>query len=54
MLPGSKARGDFLPSCRFCRVEHHDIVCRRGEHGIEVGRILHERMNFEMQGHRRA
>ena len=49
MLPGSKARDDLLPGCRFFRVEHHYLVYRNGERGIEVGRILHERMNFEIQ-----
>lgn len=49
MLPGSKARDDLLPGCRFYRVEHHYLVYRSGEHGIEVGRILHERMDFELR-----
>lgn len=49
MLPGSKARDDLLPGCRFFRVEHHYIVYRYREGRVEVGRILHERMNFEIQ-----
>ncbi len=49
MLAGSKARDDLLPGCRFFRVEHHYLVYRCGPHGIEVGRILHERMNFEVR-----
>ena len=49
LLPGSKARDDLLPGCRFFRFEHHDLVYRSGEHGIEVGRILHERMDFELR-----
>lgn len=44
---GSKARDDLMKGCRFFRVEHHYIVYRIGADGIEVGRILHERMNFE-------
>ncbi|MCW1883478.1 type II toxin-antitoxin system RelE/ParE family toxin [Luteolibacter flavescens] len=46
---GSKARDDLMQGCRFFRVEHHYIVYRSSPHGIEVGRILHERMNFELQ-----
>ena len=46
---GSKARDDLMTGCRFFRVEHHYIVYRRAKDGIEVGRILHERMNFERQ-----
>jgi plasmid stabilization system protein ParE len=46
---GSKARDDLMTGCRFFRVEHHYIVYRASRRGIEVGRILHERMNFERQ-----
>jgi toxin ParE1/3/4 len=46
---GSKARDDLMEGCRFFRVEHHYIVYRVAKGGIEVGRILHERMNFERQ-----
>lgn len=46
---GSKARDDLMTGCRFFRVEHHYIVYRIGTDGIEVGRILHEQMNFERQ-----
>lgn len=49
MLPGSKARDDLLPGCRFYRVEHHYIAYRVAGDVVEVGRILHERMNFEIQ-----
>ncbi len=45
----SKARDDLMEGCRLFRVEHHYIVYRVAENGIEVGRILHERMNFERQ-----
>lgn len=46
---GSKARDDLTRGCRFFRVEHHYIVYRIGSDGIEVGRILHESMDFERQ-----
>lgn len=46
---GSKARDDLMKGCRFYRVEHHYIVYRIGKDGIEVGRILHEKMNFELR-----
>jgi toxin ParE1/3/4 len=49
MLVGSTARDDLLPGCRFFRVEHHYLVYRCGPRGVEVGRVLHERMNFEMR-----
>lgn len=49
MLIGSKERDDLLEGCRFYRVEHHYIVYRIGSNGIEVGRVLHEKMNFEKQ-----
>ena len=48
MLPGSRAREDLMPGCRFYRVEHHYIAYRKGKGVVEVGRILHERMNFEL------
>lgn len=47
-LPGSKAREDLSPGCRFYHVEHHYIVYREKNGRVEVGRILHERMNFEL------
>lgn len=46
MLIGSKERDDLLEGCRFYRVEHHYIVYRIGSTCIEVGRVLHEKMNF--------
>lgn len=46
---GSKARDDLMRGCRFFRVEHHYIVYRIGADGIEVGRILHESMDFERE-----
>lgn len=49
MLPGSKARDDLLSGCRFYRVEHHYLAYRVAGDDVEVGRILQERMNFEMQ-----
>lgn len=45
----SKARDDLMEGCRFFRVEHHFIVYRIAKGRIEVGRILHERMDFERQ-----
>jgi toxin ParE1/3/4 len=49
LVRGSKARDDLMKGCRFFRVEHHYIVYRVGTDRIEVGRILHERMNFELR-----
>ena len=46
---GSRSREDLFQGCRIFRVEHHYLVYRRGRDGIEVGRVLHERMNFESQ-----
>ena len=48
-LVQSKAREDLATGCRFYHVAHHYIVYRIGKKHIEVGRILHERMNFEEQ-----
>ena len=45
----SKAREDLASGCRFYHVGHHYIVYRIGKQHIEVGRILHEKMNFEKQ-----
>jgi toxin ParE1/3/4 len=45
----SKARDDLMEGCRFFRVEHHFIVYRVAKERIEVGRVLHERMDFERQ-----
>ena len=49
MLLGSKDRSDLFEGCRFYRVEPHYVVYRQGRNCVEVGRVLHERMNFEMQ-----
>jgi toxin ParE1/3/4 len=46
---GSRSRDDLFPGCRVFRVEHHYLVYRKGPKAIEVGRVLHERMNFEVQ-----
>lgn len=46
---GSRPREDLFPGCRVFRVEHHYLVYRKGARGIEVGRVLHERMDFELQ-----
>ena len=48
-LINSKAREDLAPGCRLYHVQHHYIVYRLGKKYIEVGRILHERMNVEKQ-----
>lgn len=45
----SKAREDLAHGCRFYRVAHHYIVYRISKNRTEVGRILHEKMNFEKQ-----
>jgi len=45
--PGSKERGDLLEGCRSYRVEHHYLFYRIRESHVEVGRVLHETMNFE-------
>ena len=45
----SKAREDLASGCRFYHVAHHYIVYRIGKKCIEVGRVLHEKMNFEKQ-----
>ena len=43
----SKAREDLAFGCCFYHVGHHYIVYRIGKQHIEVGRILHEKMNFD-------
>jgi toxin ParE1/3/4 len=43
----SKARDDLLEGCRFYRVQHHYLVYRVKSGRVEIGRILHEAMNFE-------
>lgn len=48
-LPGSQSRDDLSPGCRVFRVERHYLVYRIQGQLIEVGRVLHERMNFEIQ-----
>ena len=44
---GSKARDDLLEGCRFYRVQHHYLVYRVKSGRVEIGRVLHEAMNFE-------
>ena len=44
---GSKGRDDLLEGCRFYRVQHHYIAYRIKGDRVEVGRVLHENMNFE-------
>lgn len=41
-----KAREDLASGCCFYHVGHHYIVYRISKQHIEVGRILHESMNF--------
>lgn len=48
-LINSKAREDLAPGCRLYHVQHHYIVYRIGKKCIEIGRILHERMNIGKQ-----
>lgn len=43
----SKGRDDLLKGCRFYRVQHHYLVYRVKDGRVEIGRILHENMNFE-------
>ena len=45
--PKSKARDDLLTGCRFYRVQHHYLVYRVKNDVLEIGRVLHEQMNFE-------
>jgi toxin ParE1/3/4 len=44
---GSKARDDLVNGCRSYRVEHHYLFYRIRGDRVEVGRVLHEAMNFE-------
>jgi toxin ParE1/3/4 len=46
--PGTYPREDLAKACRFYRVGHHIIAYRIGNQQIEVARILHEKMNFEL------
>ena len=48
-LPRSKERNDLLNGVRFFRVEHHYIAYRIRTDVVEIGRILHESMDFESQ-----
>ena len=48
-FPGSKSREDLAIGCRIFRAGKHYFVYRvRGEY-LEIGRILHESMDFESQ-----
>ena len=47
MRPTSKNRDDLLEGCRFYRVQHHYLFYRVKNDLVEIGRILHEQMNFE-------
>jgi toxin ParE1/3/4 len=47
MRSGSKARADLVEGCRSYRVEHHYMFYRIRESRVEIGRVLHETMNFE-------
>jgi toxin ParE1/3/4 len=44
--PRSRARDDLLKRCRFYPAQHHFIVYRLKNERVEVGRILHETMDF--------
>jgi toxin ParE1/3/4 len=46
MRPRSRARDDLFTGCRFYPVEHHFLVYRVKHGCVEVGRVLHEAMNF--------
>ena len=46
-LSKSTLRDDLALGCRVVRVEHHYIVYRIGAGQIEVGRVLHKRMDFQ-------
>ena len=48
MVLGSKARDDLSLGCRFYRAGHHYLAYRVREGRVEVGRILHESMNFQL------
>jgi plasmid stabilization system protein ParE len=47
MRSGSKARDDLFDRCRFYRVQHPYLVYRVKSGRVEIGRVLHEAMNFE-------
>tara|TARA_R110002167_G_scaffold76221_1_gene212404 strand:- start:94 stop:408 length:315 start_codon:yes stop_codon:yes gene_type:complete len=47
MRPKSRKRDDLLKGCRFYRVQHHYLVYRVKNGLVEIGRVLHEQMNFE-------
>lgn len=48
MVLGSKARDDLVPGCRFYRAGHPYLAYRVKNQRVEIGRILHESMNFEL------
>ncbi len=48
-IPGSRSRDDLFSGCRIFRVKHHYLVYRVQNERVEIGRILHKRMNFDIQ-----
>lgn len=49
MILGSRARDDLFPGCRMFRIEQHYLIYRISGELVEVGRVLHKKMNFELQ-----
>jgi len=47
MRPRSRGRDDLFTGCRFYPVEHHFLVYRVKHGRVEVGRLLHEAMDFQ-------
>lgn len=46
LRPRSRGRDDLFNGCRFYPVEHHFLVYRVNNGRVEVGRVLHEAMDF--------
>ena len=46
---GSQSRDDLAEGCRTYRVEKHYFVYRIKNGTVEIGRILHQAMDFESQ-----
>ncbi len=44
---GSKSREDLAEGCRTYRVEKHYFIYRTKNDTVEIGRILHQAMDFE-------
>ena len=47
-LPGSKAREDLAAGCRTFRCSKHVYFYRLREGTVEIARILHESMDFQL------